>query len=129
MSKSYKPTEAELEILQILWEQGPSSVRQVNEYLKAVKQIEIGYTTTLKTMQIMLDKKLLKRDTSTRTHIYDASVAEQATKKKLLDNFLKSTFKGSASQLVMEALGNHSASEEELEAIKALINKIEKDKK
>lgn len=125
MKQLPKPTESELEILQILWSQGPSSVREVNELLN--KKREVGYTTTLKIMQIMADKGLAKRDTSTRTHVYTAAVSEGDTQKQLLDRFLEKAFKGSAGKLIMQALGNHEASAEELEKIKALIKKIEDD--
>lgn len=123
MKKLPKPTVAELQILQILWSQGPSSVREVNDILN--KKRDVGYTTTLKIMQIMAEKGLAVRDTSTRTHIYKATVSEGDTQKQLLNRFLETTFKGSASKLVMQALGNHEASAEELEKIKALIKKIE----
>lgn len=126
MSKSIKPTESELEILQILWQRGPSSVRSVNEKLN--EQREVGYTTTLKIMQIMLDKGLVNRNTSTRTHIYEAAVSESDTQKHLMDRFLETTFKGSAGKMIMQALGNHKASSKELEEIKKLIQKIEKEK-
>ena len=121
-----KPTESELEILQILWENGPSSVRFVNEKLN--EQREVGYTTTLKLMQIMADKGLAKRDTSSRTHIYHPVVTEADTQKQLLKKFLDSTVRGSAMKLVVQALGNHQTSQEELDEIKALIEKIEKKK-
>lgn len=123
MTKPSKPTESELEILQVLWAKGPSSVREVNDLLNQKR--EVGYTTTLKIMQIMADKGLAVRDTSTRTHIYTAAVSEGDTQKQLLERFLETTFKGSASKLVMQALGHHEASAEELEKIKALIKKIE----
>jgi len=123
MKKIPKPTEAELEVLQVLWARGPSSVREVNDILN--KKRDVGYTTTLKIMQIMAEKGLAERDTSTRTHIYSAAVSEGDTQKQLLDRFLKTTFKGSAGKLIMQALGNHQASNEELEKIKALIKKIE----
>ena len=125
--KKYKPTESELEILQVLWEHGPSSVRFVNEKLNEKR--ETGYTTTLKLMQIMNDKTLTTRNTAQRTHIYQANVSEEETKSKLLQNFLDSTFKGSAMKLVMQALGNHHTSQEELDEIKALIKQIEENKK
>lgn len=118
-----KPTDSELNILQIIWSKGPCSVRTVNEVLNEEK--EVGYTTTLKLMQIMTDKGLVIRDTSTRSHIYSAVVSEEDTKGKLLDGFLESTFQGSASKLVMQALGNHKTSPEELEKIKTLIKEIE----
>ncbi len=121
-----KPTESELEILQVLWEHGPSSVRFVNDTLNEKGTKEIGYTTTLKIMQIMAEKNLAKRNTDKRTHIYDANVNESHTQKHLLKNFVDSTFRGSAMKMVMQALGNHNASEKELDEIKALITKIEK---
>lgn len=126
MSKSStpKPTESELNILQVLWLKGPSSVRLVNDILSENK--DIGYTTTLKLMQIMTEKGLVIRDTSTRSHIYSANVSEDVTKNKLLGGFLESTFQGSAGSLVMQALGNHKTSPEELEKIKSLIKEIEK---
>lgn len=117
------PTDAELEILQLLWKNGPSSVRFIHEKLASEK--EIGYTTTLKTMQIMNEKGIVTRDTSQRTHIYFANISEEGTKGNLLNDFLKSTFNGSTRNLVMHALGNNEISEKELEEIKALINKIE----
>lgn len=118
-----RPTDAELEILQVLWEHGPSSVRFVNDQLN--ERREVGYTTTLKIMQIMVEKGLAVRDTQSRTHIYQANVGEQATKEQLLDKFVDTIFKGSAMKLVMQALGKHDASPKELEAIKALIQKLE----
>jgi predicted transcriptional regulator len=125
--KLIKPTEAELEILQVLWEHGPSSVRDVHEILAARR--ETGYTTTLKLMQIMLDKGLVRRNAEARTHIYEAGVHEAEVQSQLLRRFVDSTFRGSASQLVLQALGNHKASKKELEQIKALIEKIEKNDK
>jgi predicted transcriptional regulator len=98
-------------------------VREVNDILNQKR--EVGYTTTLKIMQIMADKGLAERDTRTRTHIYKAAVSERDTQQQLLNRFLETTFKGSAGKLVMQALGNHEASTEELEKIKALIKKIE----
>ena len=126
MSKSStpKPTESELNILQVLWANGASSVRLVNDILNETR--EVGYTTTLKLMQIMTEKGLVTRDTSTRSHIYSANVSEDVTKNKLLGGFLESTFQGSAGSLVMQALGNHKTSPEELEKIKTLIKEIEK---
>ncbi len=119
-----KPTEGELEILQILWENGPASVRQVNDKLN--EQREVGYTTTLKIMQIMADKGLVNRNTESRTHIYAAAISEEDTQKRLLQKFVDATFRGSAMKMVMQALGNHKASDEELKEIKALIDRIEK---
>lgn len=118
-----RPTESELEILQVLWQHGPSTVRFVNEQLN--KRREVGYTTTLKLMQIMADKRLASRDTTQRTHIYQAAVTEGETQRDLLDQFVDSTFRGSAAKLVMQALGNHKASKAELDEIKALIEAME----
>ncbi len=118
-----KPTESELEILQVLWQNGPSSVRFVNDKLNEIR--EVGYTTTLKLMQIMVDKNLAIRNTDSRTHIYSANVNESDTQKHLLKKFVDKTFRGSAIKLVVQALGNHDASQEELDEIKALIRKIE----
>ena len=121
--KFIKPTEAELEILHILWANGASSVRFVNEIL--CENREVGYTTTLKMMQMMYDKGLLSRDDSTRSHVYEAIYQQEETQQKLLDQFVNTAFKGSAMQLVMQALGNHNATGEELEEIKELIRQIE----
>ncbi|MCB0704268.1 MAG: BlaI/MecI/CopY family transcriptional regulator [Saprospiraceae bacterium] len=122
-----KPTESELEVLQILWEYGPSSVRQVNDHLNATR--EVGYTTTLKIMQIMLEKGQVVRDAASRTHIYASAMAEEETRKKLLDQFVDKTFRGSAMKLVMQALDKHQASTEDLNELKALIQKMEDDQK
>ncbi len=120
-----KPTDSELEILQVLWLSGPSTVRHVNDRLS--EQREIGYTTTLKLMQIMHEKGLVTRVEDGRTHIYTAVAQEGATQSALLDEFIEATFRGSAMKLVMQALGDHEASTHELDEIKALIAKIEKD--
>ena len=121
-----KPTESEFQILSIIWEQGPCTVRFINDKLN--EEREVGYTTTLKIMQIMTDKGLLTRNTDSRTHIYNTSIVEKKMQKQLLKSFLKTTFRDSAIDLVMQALGNHKTSKEELEEIKLLIEKIEKKK-
>lgn len=118
-----KPTDSELEILQILWQNGPSSVRFVNDYLNEKR--EVGYTTTLKLMQIMAEKNIAVRNTDSRTHIYAANISEKDTQNALLKKFVDATFRGSAMNLVLQALGNHETSREELDSIKALIKKIE----
>jgi len=123
-NKKLKPTESEVEILQILWEHGPQNVRFINEKLN--EQREVGYTTTLKIMQLMLEKGLLERDASSRTHIYKAKVSEQKVQGQLLNKFVNTAFRGSAIKMVMSALGNHKPSDEELDEIKDLIKKIEK---
>ena len=120
-----KPTDAELEILQVIWLHGPVSVRFVNDELNREKQV--GYTTTLKLMQIMTEKGLLKRSEKGRKHIYNVVIKEKEAKSLLLDKFVKTAFGGSAMDLVMQALGNHQTTPDELEELKALIDKIEKD--
>ncbi len=121
-----KPTQSELKILQILWDRGPCSVRDVHEKISEDK--EAGYTTTLKLMQIMAEKGHADRDTSSRTHIYSAVVSETEAKKDLLSSFISSTFKGSAKSLVLQALGNGETSQEDLDEIKKLISSIENSK-
>lgn len=118
-----KPTNAELEILQILWLKGALSVREVNNILNDTKKV--GYTTTLKIMQIMADKGICSRDTNQRSHLYTAHVTESDIKESLLDNFLDKTFKGSASGLMMALLGNKKTSNQELQKIKDLIKSKE----
>ena len=124
MSEFIKPTDAELEILHILWENGAQSVRFVNEKLGEQSR-DIGYTTTLKTMQVMFDKRLLTRDDSARSHIYAAALPQQDMQQRLLDRFVASAFRGSAQQLVMQALGNRHATADEIAEIKALIEQLE----
>ena len=122
-NKPLEPTKSELEILQVLWELGPSTVRAVNDEL--LKQKEVNYTTTLKLMQIMADKGIVKRDESQMKHIYSVAEEEQKTKAHLLDKFVDSMYKGSASKLVMQLLGNKSTSKQELDEIKELLKKLE----
>jgi BlaI family transcriptional regulator, penicillinase repressor len=121
--KSSKPTESEMEILQILWEEGPSTVREVHEILSDTK--ESGYTTTLKLMQIMYDKGLLTRNDESKTHIYSALVKKESVQKQAVGNMIKGLFKGSSAKLVMHALGNHRASREEISEIKKYLDEIE----
>ena len=115
-----------MQILQILWEHGPSTVRIVNEIMNTRKSV--GYTTTLKIMQIMTEKDLVKPDKEMRTHVYTATVDKDDTERQLLDKFLNRTFEGSAHKLVMQTLGNHATSRDELEQIKKLIKEIEGEK-
>ena len=117
------PTAAELEILQVLWQNGAQTVRFVNDELN--KQREIGYTTTLKFMQIMLDKGTLKREIVERSHIYAPAVAQEVTQTQVLRGVMDSAFRGSASSLVLRALGSGETTPEELEKIKALIQEME----
>ena len=121
-SKTIKPTESELEILQVLWEKSQASVREVHEELLKTK--ESGYTTTLKLMQIMHEKGLVKRDDSFKTHIYQAAVTREKTQKHLLGKMINTLFGGSPTELVLQALGNHKASPEELEEIQQLLNNL-----
>ena len=122
--KYIKPTESELEILQVLWDKGSASVREVHEEL--AKSKDVGYTTTLKLMQIMFEKGLVKRDATFKTHIYEPMVSRDRTQKHLLNKMIDTLFGGSPTQLVLQALGNHKASEEELEEIQQLLNNLKK---
>lgn len=123
-----KPTDAELEVLQILWEHGPSSVRFVNTTLSETR--DVVYTTTLKMMQVMTEKKgFLKRDTSQRTHMFEALITKQQVQQNYLDKMLDSVFQGSPLKLVVQALGHESTSLEDLEVIKKIIAKLEAEKK
>ncbi|RYE30144.1 MAG: BlaI/MecI/CopY family transcriptional regulator [Sphingobacteriaceae bacterium] len=119
-----KPTESELEILQILWQKKQATVREVNEELSAQKQTEIGYTTTLKLMQLMHEKGLVTRDASNRTHVYKALLNQQKTQKSLVNKLIDSAFGGSTSKLIMQALSDHKSSPEELEAIKKYLDQL-----
>ena len=121
-TKTIKPTESELEILQVLWEKDQASVREVHEEL--TKSKDVGYTTTLKLMQIMYEKGLVKRDDSFKTHIYQASVSKERTQKHLLGKMINTLFGGSPAELVLQALGNHKASAAELEEIQRLLNNL-----
>ncbi len=120
-----RPTDSELEILHVLWKNGPRTVRQVNDELG--QQREIGYTTTLKLMQIMHEKGLLTRSEEAKSHVYTAALGEQEAQESMIDRFLETTFRGSASQLVMQVLGRHKASSDELDEIKKLLNNLENE--
>ena len=124
LRKNNKPTESELEILQILWQQESSTVRDVHEVLSKTK--ETGYTTTLKLMQIMFEKKLVSRDDSAKTHVYKAAVSKQITQKQFLDKMINGLFSGSSTQLVLQALGNQKASKNELEEIQKYLDDLKK---
>lgn len=124
-SKYIKPTESELEILQILWQNGTATVRDVHEILAKTK--DAGYTTTLKLMQIMNEKGLVKRDETMRTHIYQPAVNKEKTQKHLLDKVIDSLFGGSSTQLVLQALGSgETVSAEELNQIQTLLDNLKK---
>lgn len=123
-SKYIKPTESELEILKIIWEKGSATVREVHEELAKTKNV--GYTTTLKLMQIMHEKGIVKRDESMRTHVYQSAVNKEKTQKHLLGKMIDNLFGGSSTQLVLQALGNAEGkvSAEELEQIQTLLNNL-----
>ena len=123
-----KPTDAELEILQVLWQKGPCSVRDVNEKIKLTKP-DVGYTTTLKLMQIMTEKKLVHRDTTQRSHIYVAAIEEGMVQQGMVRNVIDRFFQGSTKDLIMHALGHEETSNTELEEIKRLIDKLESEQK
>ena len=124
--KYVKPTDSELEILQILWERGEATVREVHEELSKTK--EAGYTTTLKLMQIMHEKGIVRRDESSRTHVYQPAVNKERTQKHLLSKMIDSLFGGSSTQLVLQALGNseQKVSEAELNQIQNLLDNLKK---
>jgi len=118
-----KPTEGELEILQVIWKKGQCTVRDVHEEL--AKNKDAGYTTTLKLMQIMHDKGLVERDTTAKTHLYKAVITREQAQKTALDKIISTVFKGSTSDLVIQALGNHRASKDEIDAIKNYLQQFE----
>ena len=120
-----KPTASELEILTILWEAGPSSVREVHEQLSAKR--DVFYTTTLKTMQVMTDKGLLDRDTSQRAHVYQPAIKRESVERNLIQGLSSSLFKGSTARLVISALGHEKPTAEELSEIRKLIDQMDDD--
>lgn len=117
-----EPTRSELEILQVLWQYGPNTVRFVNDQLNEQKR-EVNYASTLKLMQIMVEKGLLQRDDSQLKHIYSPATEEGKTKSLLLDRFVDSLFNGSVSSLMLHLLDNRKASQKELDDIRKLLNK------
>ena len=123
-NSNIEPTKSELEILQVIWHHGPSTVRFVNDNLNEQKR-EVQYTSTLKLMQIMVEKGLLNRDDSQMKHVYSAAAEEGKTKSFLLDKFVDTMYNGSTSSLMMQLLGNKKPSKKELDAIKDLINKMD----
>ena len=117
-----KPTDSELEILQVLWQHGPVTVRFANEQLGQKR--DVGYTTTLKWLQLMLEKKLVLRDDDQWPHVYRAAVREEDTQGQLLNRLVDSAFGGSALKLMLRALGQGHSTREELDQIQALLNQI-----
>lgn len=121
--KGVKPSETELEILQILWSEGNSTVKQVNDVMNETKKV--GYTTTLKIMQIMFQKGMLKRDESSRSHIYQATVNASSVEDSMIKKLVNGVFGGSTSEMILSALGSQKASKEELVKIKEFIKNME----
>jgi BlaI family transcriptional regulator, penicillinase repressor len=122
ITRYIKPTESELEILQVLWKKTSATVRDVHEEL--AKHKDVGYTTTLKLMQIMHEKGIVKRDDSIRTHVYQSAVNKENTQKHLLNKMIDNLFGGSTTQLVLQALGENKATPEEIEKIQSLLNNL-----
>lgn len=127
VTKDAVPTKTELDVLQVLWQHGPSTVRFVHDKLNEQKEI-VQYTSTLKLMQVMKEKGMLGRDESNMKHIYSAAVAEDKVKGNMLGRFVDSMYNGSASNLMMALLDNDKTSEAELQKIKELLNKMDKGK-
>ncbi len=119
-----EPTKSELEILQVLWQNGPSTVRVVNDTLNEQLR-EVNYSSTLKLMQIMLDKGLLMRDIDGKNHVYRPAEQQEITQARVLRGLATIAFGGSAASLALRALGSGDTSPEELEQIKQLIRQIE----
>ena len=124
-----RPTNAELAILSVLWRRGPSTVREVHEALHGSREAAVGYTTILKLLQIMTEKKLVKRDTRARTHVYAAAVSEATTRKDLLSDLVDRAFGGSSLALVLQALSTTRATPAELEQIRRLLDERDGDKR
>ena len=123
MSSPTRPTPAELEILRVLWQRGPSTVREAHTILSMSRPT--GYTTVLKMLQIMTDKNLVSRDESQRAHVYSARLPEAQTQRQLVRDLLERAFDGSAMKLVMHALADRKASPEEIARIRQLLDDME----
>ncbi|MFC6095238.1 BlaI/MecI/CopY family transcriptional regulator [Flavobacterium qiangtangense] len=119
-----EPTKSELEILQVLWKSGPSTVRFVNDELNEQKRA-VQYTSTLKLMQIMTEKGMLISDKTNMKHIYSPAIEEKKTKGFLLEKFVDTMYNGSSSSLMMQLLGNKKTSQEEIDEIRTLLDKLE----
>ena len=122
-----RPTDAELEILKVLWRRGPSTVREVFETFGETKQT--GYTTVLKLMQIMAEKGLVRRDETERAHRYEAAFAEELTQRQMVGDLLRRVFDGSAKKLVLQALSTERASADELTEIRRMLDELEEGEK
>ncbi|MGL6267296.1 MAG: BlaI/MecI/CopY family transcriptional regulator [Chitinophagaceae bacterium] len=126
MQKAIKPTESELEILQVLWQKKAATVREVHDELARMR--DIGYTTALKLLQIMFEKGLVTRDDSSKTHIYMPAVNREKTQKQIVGKMINTLFSGSSTELVMQALGNQKTSKEELDEIQKMLDNLRKEK-
>jgi predicted transcriptional regulator len=124
-----RPTETELEILRVLWKHGPSTVRQVHKILNGERKTQVGYSTTLKMFQVMTQKGLIERDETVRPQIYTTRVPQEQTQRQLVKDLLKRAFGGSLRQMVMRALPDEEATNEELEQLGQLLDKFEEKKK
>ena len=124
MAKSSKPTEAELAILRVLWQRGPSTVRQVHDALNSTKKT--GYTTVLKFLQIMTEKGLVSRDEAPYAHVYQARLPQEQAQRTLVADLLDRAFAGSMSRLVMQALSSRKATPEELSEIRKILKDYER---
>ena len=124
MNMTIRPTESELEILSILWEKENATVREVHEIVQKTK--DVGYTTTLKLMQIMNEKGLVTRNVSSKTHIYTPTLKKEKAQEHFVGKIIQTLFSGSTSQLVMQALGKHKPSDTDLAEIKFMIQKLER---
>jgi BlaI family penicillinase repressor len=121
------PTKGELEVLKILWKNGPSSVRMVHDILSASVK-DVRYTSTLKTMQVMTERGMLRRDETRMTHVYYPVLEEEKTMGSILDRFIDSVYDGSISNLLITFMNNNKSSAEELKKVKELLKKLNKDK-
>ena len=123
MPRPPKPTAAELQILQVLWRRGPSTVNQVQPELE--RGDRVTYTTVLKLLQIMLEKGLVRRDKTTRPHVFRAAVAEAQVKRRFVTDLLEQVFEGSATSMAMQALSVKRATRDEIRQLRELLNDIE----
>lgn len=123
-----RPTDAELEILNVLWQRGASTVRDVHQAITRTRPA-MGYTTVLKLMQIMAEKNLVRRDESQRAHVYEARLAREQTQQQLIGELIERAFEGSATKLVMQALSAKQASAEELSTIREMLDEFERGDK
>ena len=122
-----RPTDSELDILRVLWQRGPSTVREVYETLNEKRPT--GYTTVLKMMQIMTEKELVRRNEEQRAHVYEASLPQEETQQLLIGDLLERAFDGSAKKLVMQALSAQKATAEDLSEIREMLDKFERGEK